>query len=340
MYKKQSVRENGTLAYFREKLQRRNVGVDVKHYEHCEQFFVSIGKCYLIEALLEFFELENTADKPICLLIHKDLSVEEVKEKYVNAIDKFVEEYFLNTSLFPNDDGILHYALNILHYYLLLVDIKDAVSTGNGAYLATIHKQMLLHFFSSPGFNAYAIEMLINVIQNEVLLSEAEAHQSKFAATANWHGGHGKNVEIDLFQENRNRDIKEMIKSMGSNKTDKAIGRASKASSGIRLIIEAFDKQSGVHVSSSSHSHRASDEDEEKICADLRSVRPYNHVPERKHNSFQNINANELHDLDKQKFRDWLSKHKRNIVMHFPCEEDDEDNDGNEDNDGDEYDDN
>lgn len=176
--------------------------------------------------------------------------------------------------------------------------------------------------------------MLTNVMQNEVLLSEAEAHQSKFAATANWHGGYGKNVEIDLFQENRNRDIKEVIKSMGSNKTDKAIGRASKASSGIRQIIEAFDEQSGVHVSSSSHSHRASDEDERKICADLRSLRPYNHVPERKHNSFQNINANELDDLDQQKFEDWLSRHKRNIVMHFPCEED------NEYNDDDEYDDN
>ena len=110
---------------------------------------------------------------------------------------------------------------------------------------------------------------------------------------------------------------------MGSNKLDKAIGRASKASSGIRQIIEAFEKQSSVCVSSSSHSHRASDEDEGKICANLRSLRPYEHVPEKKHN----INANELDDLDKQKFKDWLSRHKRNIVMHFPCEEDDEDND-------------
>ena len=304
--------------------------MDVKHYEDCEQFFISVGKCYLIEALLEFFELENTADKLACLLIHKDLSMEEVKQKYVNAVDKFVEKYFLGTSLFPNDDGILNYAVNILHYYLLLVDIKDAVSTGDGDYLVTIHKQMFLHFFSSPGFNAYAIEMLTNATQNEVL-SEAEAHQSKFAATANWHGGYGKNVEIDLFQENRNRDIKEVIKSMGSNKTDKAIGRPSKASSGIRQIIEAFNKQSGVHVSSS-QSHRASDEDERKICADLRSLRPYDHVLERKHNSFQNINANELDDLDQQKFKDWLSRHKRNILRHLPCEEDDECNDDDENN--------
>ena len=93
--------------------------------------------------------------------------MEEAKQKYVNAIDKFVEKYFLSPSLFPNDDGILNYSVNILLYYLLLMDIKDAVSTGNGNYLATIHKQMLFHFFSSPGFN---------VMQNEVLLSEAETH--------------------------------------------------------------------------------------------------------------------------------------------------------------------
>ena len=58
---------------------RRSVGVDIKHFEDCEQFFVN-GKCYLIEELLEFFELENTTDKPTCLLIRKDLPVEEVKQ--------------------------------------------------------------------------------------------------------------------------------------------------------------------------------------------------------------------------------------------------------------------
>ena len=61
---------------------------------------------------------------------------------------------------------------------------------------------------------------------------------------------------------------------MGSNKTDKAISRASKASSGVRQIVEVFDNQVGVRVSSS-HSHRVSDEDEEKICADLRILGPY-----------------------------------------------------------------
>ena len=35
--------------------------------------------------------------------------------------------------------------------------------------------------------------------------------------------------EIDLLQENRNKDIKKSIKTMGANKTDLAIERSSKS---------------------------------------------------------------------------------------------------------------
>ena len=56
-----------------------------------------------------------------------------------------------------------------------------------------------------------------------------------WASTANWRGGPGKNVEIDILQENRNCDIKKEIKVMGANKTDKA----DKAE-----LLEAWDKES------------------------------------------------------------------------------------------------
>ena len=65
-----------------------------------------------------------------------------------------------------------------------------------------------------------------------------------WAATVNWSGGYGKNVEIDLFQENRNKDMKSMIKSMGANKSEKAIQRASKGP--VRHIVDAFGKQASV----------------------------------------------------------------------------------------------
>ena len=52
------------MRYFREKLQRRNVTKDVKHYEDCEQLFLSLGKCFTIEALIQFFGLESQDSPP------------------------------------------------------------------------------------------------------------------------------------------------------------------------------------------------------------------------------------------------------------------------------------
>ena len=48
----------------------------------------------------------------------------------------------------------------------------------------------------------------------EVLLSEAETKPCKWAATVNWKGSTGNNIEIDLFQENWNRKMKKLIKAM------------------------------------------------------------------------------------------------------------------------------
>ena len=61
---KDSARELGTLRFFWEKLQRRNVTLDVKHFEDCEQLFISIGRSYTVEAFLEFFDMETLEDCP------------------------------------------------------------------------------------------------------------------------------------------------------------------------------------------------------------------------------------------------------------------------------------
>ena len=76
-----------------------------------------------------------------------------------------------------------------MKYFMILLDIKDACGERNGETLATLHKVLLPYFKSLPGFNAYAIEMLISVIQNGVFLSKAEARHCMGAFTANWKGG-------------------------------------------------------------------------------------------------------------------------------------------------------
>ena len=123
--------------------------------------------------------------------------------------------------------------------------LKDAVREGDGERIATLHKELLQHFKSDSSFNAYAIEMLISIVQVEVFLSEAEAHRSKWASTANWKGGNGNNIEANLLQQNINRDIKKSTKGMGANKTVKAIERLSRAIGRLREIILNFDNKTG-----------------------------------------------------------------------------------------------
>ena len=112
--------------------------------------------------------------------------------------------------------------------FLLLADFKDAVKSGNGDYLVVLRKQVLVHF-TTPGYNEFAIEMLTNILQCQVHLTEQEAYQCKWATTVNGNGGSHKNIEIDLFQENQNSEMKKMIKAMGGNKSEDAISLASRA---------------------------------------------------------------------------------------------------------------
>ena len=232
---KSSAREEGTMRYFREKLQRRNVTKDVKHYEDCKQFFLSLGKYFAIEALMQFFSMEEQDGNPIK---HRppqkveEMEKEEIEKYFEVVINEFIDEFLLgkvtdNDS--DNNDFVRNYSICLVQYFFILHDIKDAVHEGNGERLATLHKQLLLHFKSVPGFNTYAIEMLINIVQNKLFLSPAQSHQCIWASTANWKGGAKRNIEIDLLQENRNKDLKNLIKGMGANKTDKAIDTMSRA---------------------------------------------------------------------------------------------------------------
>lgn len=69
----------------------------------------------------------------------------------------------------PNDqDFVKNHSLCLLRYYFILLDFKNALSVGSSQRLATLHKLLVPHLKSLPGFNAYAIEMMISVIQNEV----------------------------------------------------------------------------------------------------------------------------------------------------------------------------
>lgn len=173
---------------------------------------------------MEFFGMDDIADTPTKNRPnYAFMTIEEHKQKYFKeTFDKFIDEYVLGSDdtdqSEPGDEGpytdnagptlvdnLRNYSRNVLQYFFVLEDYRDAVKEGDGERMAQIHKDFL-YFKTDRSFNAYAIEMMVNIAQNEVLLSEQEAHRALWSQTVNWKGGKEKNIEADLMQENRNQN--------------------------------------------------------------------------------------------------------------------------------------
>ena len=148
---KSSAREKGTIRYFREQLNWRNVTLDVKHFEDCEQLFISIGRCFVVEAFLEFFQMADTKQKP-SQNAPNSLDEEQKDVYIITTLEKFLDEYVFSatdddttSNEAVNDtgdtclkDGVFAYSVNLMVSFLLLADVKDAVKSGNGEYLAVL----------------------------------------------------------------------------------------------------------------------------------------------------------------------------------------------------------
>ena len=319
------------MRFFREKLQRRNVTKDIKHYEDCEQLFLSVGRAYTVTALLHFFGMAGIDDPPqnhLCPydVIHGDGD----KLEYLNAVlDKFVDEYLLaktqvdldlNEASDDSPDQVREYSLCLLRFFFILECIRQAVKSGNGDQLAALRKVLLKHFKSDPGHNTYAIEMLISILQDEVFLTKRKAHQTRWASTANWTGGALKNIEIDLLQENLNRELKKGIKDMGANKTPRSIERFSRAAGGIAEIIRNFDEAVAIKKKDSTHKHKSSAKDENLILFDLLELKPFEDINDRCHEGFTDVSSDTLATLNEAAFNERLYRHKKNIVKHGPVD--------------------
>ena len=174
----------------------------IDHYEDCAQLFESIGRMHVVEAALTFFDMETLDDEPKMNSISDAFMSSDVEKKCIfeNMMKKFVEEFALASDNRTHEcddqissseqlDRIKAYALNYLKHFLLFEDLNDAVKEGDGPRLATLSKVLLLHFKAVHGFNSYAIEMITNIAQNSVLLSECLSNQCIWAATASWKGG-------------------------------------------------------------------------------------------------------------------------------------------------------
>ena len=104
LHKPGSVREVGTLKYFREKYNRRNVTPEkvTRSFEGSEQFLLTVGKAYLLEAAMTFWGMKEL-NGHLMQHIPPPGIINKTKEKKLEYFDEVIGE-FVDEFVVPNPD--------------------------------------------------------------------------------------------------------------------------------------------------------------------------------------------------------------------------------------------
>ena len=125
---------------------------------------------------------------------------------------------------------MLEYNKRLLGLGCFYLEFSNAIKEGDGERVLRCWRY-LLPLFKSSGRKNYSIEVLNMLCQYEYKLTPCQAQEliwSRFISTHNsW-----ANIPGDLHQEHLNRVVKDAIRGLHSNKTEKAITRVARENTG------------------------------------------------------------------------------------------------------------
>ena len=82
---------------------------------------------------------------------------------------------------------------------------------------------------------------------------------------------------------------------------------------GVKDTVQNFDHQVHKTNPSSSHSHKSFEIDERIVLNDLRDLKPFDSIPNHKHDPFQDISADPPATIDQVDLDKWLKKKTQEI---------------------------
>ena len=270
--------------------------------------------------------------------------VSEIASKVVERLTLVSSAFLDPGKLNDSRDTCYNYARVLCHYGSLVMEFRDAWAEGDGERVIRSWRMFLPHF-RAAGRTKYSLAALTVQLQTKAILSPNAAHQVTWHRFVNAQGGKGRNIPCDLFNEHINKQVKYIIRNMGSNLTEGALQRAAHSVTSLQTIYEQYDSHTGVPYTTSAHKTKPDTNDVLKV---MKIVSDYNLLtpkPGRNHTAFQRLHLDPLRKWDIAKTKKWIETKKKEIEKFRRCENeedscsDDEDSD-EEDNyydEGDEY---
>ncbi|XP_033738894.1 uncharacterized protein LOC117326312 isoform X2 [Pecten maximus] len=161
----------------------------------------------------------------------------------------------------PPQDQLNDYMSNFLQWYFVIIQFKDIVHEGDIFRLNCILKHMIPFFFSHSVLSKYMTELIDYIMKTEHTLSPQLALKVRAASFVNPFGGVGCNKAADLEKENQVKFLKSLIKSLGANKTERAIVNLTKAAPVIQQVNDNFDHMTEFKDIKTTHKVRSDEDD-------------------------------------------------------------------------------
>lgn len=341
-YDSKSAQDKGTLFFFKVILHLTNVNGEVKggKYASSENLFLLVGEFVLMEQVLEYLEMDNYDAWPSMVPENvNDLTNDEkivIANKIVRAIltDYNYGGFSIDgtetcknnppreteiTRMVTDDgktivtklrlpptgeeDEVMSYFLNFGMWAMHLLHMNDAAKEGDPARAILTVKACIPFFYAHSPLSKYFIECIDYIVKTQYLGSPADQLRLLEGSFTNAKGGKGRCVEADLPMEHRVGWIKEMIMSLGANKTERAMSRVTMAGDVTVLLTDSLKTSIGVKDRSGRHSHRISEVDRAKVKGVLRKVRPMKFQSGRQFKQMKYVPYNPFIRIDKIKMK-------------------------------------
>ncbi|OWF38057.1 hypothetical protein KP79_PYT12811 [Mizuhopecten yessoensis] len=147
--------------------------------------------------------------------------------------------------------------MQFLQWYFLILTFKDAIKEGDSERTNMTLKFCIPVFFSHSILSKYLEECIDYILKTEIILSEKMAMKVRYESYVNMTGHRGDNKATDLQKENEVLVLKELIRGLGSNKTEKAIVTITKAAPVIQDVVNNFDRMTNIHDKHTHHRKRS-----------------------------------------------------------------------------------
>lgn len=212
-------------------------------------------------------------------------------------------------------DDVFNYNCGLLTDGFLFLNFLDAIGEGDGMRIMRQYKYIILYCKADQTHSTkYALECLYQFFLVCALLSPRDSERFMWNRSINNTCQKGSNIPLDLDVEHSNNFIKQGIKNLGPNVTEKAISRFSRAETATTTILDNLDKSVQRVRRSCRHTRSSESKDLQQLVKKGLEANIFTQHAQRSYKHFSDFKRDRLENFDTSNLFNWINIHKKNVV--------------------------